>query len=110
MPTGYTYFIPQEEHLESRVVTRAYLEAKMVVAMSGRSALTHLRPAPHISHRAHPYSGTRMTHLQARHVWRRGRGGMSRLCSWRVMVGSVGEGSPEPPVVTLLRAKCARRS
>ncbi len=38
VPTGYTYFIPQEEHLESRVVTRAYMEAKMVVAMSGRSA------------------------------------------------------------------------
>ena len=36
VPTGYTYFIPQEEHLESRVVTRSYMEAKMVVAMSGR--------------------------------------------------------------------------
>ena len=46
VPTGYTYFIPQEEHLESRVVTRAYMEAKMVVAMSGRSALTHPCPAP----------------------------------------------------------------
>jgi len=36
MPTGYTYFIPQEEHLESRVVTRGFMEAKMVVASAGR--------------------------------------------------------------------------
>ena len=36
VPTGYTYFIPQEEHLESRVVTRSYMEAKMVVALAGR--------------------------------------------------------------------------
>ena len=38
VPTGYTYFIPQEEHLESRVVTRSYMEAKMVVALAGRCA------------------------------------------------------------------------
>ena len=46
VPTGYTYFIPQEEHLESRVVTRAYMEAKMVVGMAGRcaAAATHLPP------------------------------------------------------------------
>ena len=36
VPTGYTYFIPQEEHLESRIITRSYMEAKMVVALSGR--------------------------------------------------------------------------
>ena len=36
VPTGYTYFIPQEEHLESRVVTRAYMESRMVVGMAGR--------------------------------------------------------------------------
>ncbi|KAK9810298.1 hypothetical protein WJX72_008286 [[Myrmecia] bisecta] len=35
-PSGYTYFIPQEEHLESRVVTRGYMESKMVVGMAGR--------------------------------------------------------------------------
>ena len=34
--TGYTYFIPQEEHLEAQVVTRAYMEAKLVVGMAGR--------------------------------------------------------------------------
>lgn len=33
---GYTYFIPQEEHLEARVITRAYMEAKMVVSLAGR--------------------------------------------------------------------------
>ena len=38
VPTGYTYFIPQEEQLESRVVTRSYMEAKMVVALAGRCA------------------------------------------------------------------------
>ncbi len=36
VPTGYTYFIPQEEHLESRVVTRGYMEARMVVGIAGR--------------------------------------------------------------------------
>ena len=41
VPTGYTYFIPQEEQLESRVITRSYMEAKMVVAMSGRSSSAH---------------------------------------------------------------------
>jgi hypothetical protein len=34
--TGFTYFIPQEEHLETRVVTRQYMEAKMTVGMAGR--------------------------------------------------------------------------
>ena len=36
VPTGYTYFIPHEEHLESRVVTRGYMEARMVVGIAGR--------------------------------------------------------------------------
>lgn len=35
---GYTYFIPQEEHLESRIITRAYMEAKLTVSLAGRSA------------------------------------------------------------------------
>ena len=34
--TGYTHFIPSEEQLETRIVTRAYMEAKMVVALAGR--------------------------------------------------------------------------
>lgn len=38
LATGYTYFIPQEEHLESRVVTRGYMEGRMVVGMAGRCA------------------------------------------------------------------------
>jgi len=37
-PTGYTYFIPQEELLESRVMTRGYMESRMVVLMAGRCA------------------------------------------------------------------------
>lgn len=36
LASGYTYFIPQEEHLESQVVTRGYLEGRMVVGMAGR--------------------------------------------------------------------------
>ncbi|EFN50481.1 hypothetical protein CHLNCDRAFT_55840, partial [Chlorella variabilis] len=36
--SGYTYFLPREETLESRVVTRGYMEAKMVVALAGRCA------------------------------------------------------------------------
>ena len=36
--TGYTYFIPSEEHLESRVTTRSFMEARMVVALAGRRA------------------------------------------------------------------------
>ncbi|KAK9821723.1 hypothetical protein WJX81_004862 [Elliptochloris bilobata] len=38
VPTGYTYFIPQEELLESRVMTRGYMEARMVVSLAGRCA------------------------------------------------------------------------
>lgn len=38
LATGYTYFLPQEERLESRILTRGYMEAKMVVAMAGRCA------------------------------------------------------------------------
>ena len=39
LASGYTYFIPQEEHLESHVVTRGYLEGRMVVGLAGRQAL-----------------------------------------------------------------------
>jgi len=49
-PTGYTYFIPQEELLESRVMTRGYMESRMVVLMAGRCARAgpppHACPAP----------------------------------------------------------------
>ncbi len=38
VPTGYTYFIPQEELLESRVMTRGYMESRMVVLLAGRCA------------------------------------------------------------------------
>jgi cell division protease FtsH len=48
-PTGYTYFIPQEEHLESRVVTRAYMEAKLVVSMAGRCAEQLVLGEGHVS-------------------------------------------------------------
>ena len=52
LASGYTYFIPQEEHLESHVVTRGYLEGRMVVGMAGRYthcflALSLLLPACH---------------------------------------------------------------
>lgn len=36
--SGYTYFIPQESQLESGVLTRGYLESKLVVSMAGRCA------------------------------------------------------------------------
>jgi len=39
LASGYTYFIPQEEHLESQVVTRGYLEGRMVVGLAGRYSL-----------------------------------------------------------------------
>ena len=45
VPTGYTYFIPQEEHLESRVVTRAYMESRMVVHIAGRCEGHERRPS-----------------------------------------------------------------
>lgn len=38
MPTGYTYFIPQDAHLESRITTRSFVEAHLVVALAGRVA------------------------------------------------------------------------
>ncbi|KAK3256446.1 ATP-dependent zinc metalloprotease FTSH 1, chloroplastic [Cymbomonas tetramitiformis] len=37
-PTGHTSFIPQEGHLESGVMTKGYLESKMVVLLGGRCA------------------------------------------------------------------------
>ena len=39
--TGYTYFIPSEEHLESRVTTRGFMEARMTVALAGRCELSY---------------------------------------------------------------------
>lgn len=37
-PTGYSYFVPSEERLEAGVVTRGFMEAKLVVCMAGRCA------------------------------------------------------------------------
>ena len=34
--TGFTRFIPNEEQLESSVVTRAQMEGQLVVALAGR--------------------------------------------------------------------------
>ena len=44
LASGYTYFIPQEEHLEAQVVTRGYLEGRMVVGMAGRCSHFLLPP------------------------------------------------------------------
>lgn len=38
MPTGSTLFLPREERLESRVITRGYMEAKLTVCFGGRCA------------------------------------------------------------------------
>ena len=38
VPTGSTFFLPREERLESRVVTRGFMEAKLVVSLAGRCA------------------------------------------------------------------------
>lgn len=35
--TGFTRFIPNEEQLESSVITRAHMEGQLVVALAGRS-------------------------------------------------------------------------
>ena len=35
-PTGYTYFIPSEERLESRILTRGFMESRLVVSLAGR--------------------------------------------------------------------------
>ncbi|KAK9813430.1 hypothetical protein WJX73_008508 [Symbiochloris irregularis] len=37
-PSGYTYFIPSEERLESKILTRGFMETRMVVALAGRCA------------------------------------------------------------------------
>jgi len=37
-PTGFTSFIPQEDHLESGILTRGYLESQIVVCIAGRVA------------------------------------------------------------------------
>jgi cell division protease FtsH len=38
LATGYTYFLPNEERLESLVTTRGFLESKIVVSLAGRCA------------------------------------------------------------------------
>ena len=38
VPTGSTFFLPREERLESRVVTRGYMDSKLVVCLAGRCA------------------------------------------------------------------------
>ena len=38
VPTGTTFFLPREERLESRVVTRSYMDSKLVVSLAGRCA------------------------------------------------------------------------
>lgn len=38
LPTSYSYFIPQEQFLETRIMTRAYMESKLVVLLAGRVA------------------------------------------------------------------------
>jgi len=38
LPTGSTFFLPREERLESRVLTRGFMESKMVVSLAGRCA------------------------------------------------------------------------
>lgn len=42
--TGFTRFIPNEEQLESSVITRAHMEGQLVVALAGRSAPVRLAP------------------------------------------------------------------
>lgn len=37
-PTGYAHFVPLEEHLETGVMTRGYLESLIVARMAGRAA------------------------------------------------------------------------
>ena len=45
--TGHTYFIPSEEHLESGITTRGFMEARMVVSLAGRrSPLPRSRTLP----------------------------------------------------------------
>mmetsp|Transcript_28408 Transcript_28408/g.50750 ORF Transcript_28408/g.50750 Transcript_28408/m.50750 type:complete len:912 (-) Transcript_28408:144-2879(-) len=49
VPTSYSYFIPQEAHLETQVVTRAYMESKLAVLMAGRVAERTLLGEDYIS-------------------------------------------------------------
>ncbi len=45
VPTGYTLFLPGEEQQEARVLTRAQMEAQIVVSLAGRWASGDLCPA-----------------------------------------------------------------
>lgn len=38
IPSGFTYLIPSEERLEAKIITRGYMESKLVVCMAGRCA------------------------------------------------------------------------
>ena len=44
-----TYFLPMEEHLETRIATRGYMEAKVVVAVAGRCAEQLVLGEAHLS-------------------------------------------------------------
>lgn len=49
LATGYTYFLPSEERLESRVTTRSFMESRIVVALAGRCAERLLLGDPNVS-------------------------------------------------------------
>lgn len=36
VPTGYSYYIPLEQYLESRITTKGYMESKVVALVAGR--------------------------------------------------------------------------
>lgn len=59
--SGYTYFIPQEEHLESSVVTRGYMEARLVVGMAGRLVAVVCRLLTQLAHHFHTYGHMTVT-------------------------------------------------
>ena len=57
-PTGYVYFIPQDAHLETEVVTRSFMEGHMVV----RPVLPHIPWPPPPSERPAPCPSSPCTH------------------------------------------------
>ena len=81
--TGHTYFIPSEEHLESGITTRGFMEARMVVALAGRQVPP---PPPGCAGGSTPHGALLSVH-------RRWSSRRSRSAKLQILMAFAGRGS-----------------
>jgi len=111
--TGYTNFLPNEEQLESQVVNRAYMEAKMVVSLAGRYAVIINVPYGTVTHGHTPpplitfiLPNRRGCLWDAQHSCRWGK---RSTCSCREVLGKESEVlSPAPPFLAISLTNLSR--